>query len=424
MNVVLIVVVVLLVLIFIINIDYKMLKPVKRSIDIFKPNIPIKDILENRFDYYKKLSEEEKKIFITRVNDFIISKKFVGASKFEVTIEMKVLISAAATQITFGLNEMLFTMFNTIIVHEDIYYNRFTRKYHKGDVNTKGVISLSWKHFQEGYNLSYDKVNLGIHEMAHVLFLNRKKILYHQKYSKHFFDKFIIVFQKAFLELKNSESNLIREYGKTSLAEFFPSITEMFFEAPHEFKNTMPELYLQLCIFLNQDPVLGHYSKINIKDYFNKPNIPKIDKLSKDQLIFAPKTNFFKKIINEILLFIGIFILGSLFFLTNEEFIMIPIVFAVLLIITGGKLFFYKYIMFYDIRLFNEYLVIQLTNFYSDSRLYVNYENIFSITNCREGYEVKYLEYDKINYFIFDISLKDNDLITLKSELLKKNIRF
>lgn len=423
MLLILIVVVTLVGIVILINIDY-LSKPIKRNISIFKPNVPIKNILENQFDYYKRLSEEEKKIFIARVSDFIKSKKFVGANNFEVTIEMKVLISAAATQITFGLNEMLFTMFNSIIVHENIYYSRFTRKYHKGDVNTKGVISLSWKHFQEGYKYADDKINLGIHEMAHVLFLNRKEILYHQKYSKHFFDKFIVVFQKTFYQLKNSDSNLIRDYGKTNLAEFFSAITEMFFEAPNEFKSSMPELYLQLCIFLNQDTVLGHYREINIKDYFNKPNIPKIEKLSTNELIFAPKTNFYLKIVRKSMLFLGIFMLTSLFSAINGAFIMIPIVFAILLIITVGKLFFYKYLTFYDIRLFNEYLVIQLTNFFSDRRLYVNYENIFSITYCQEGYEVKYLENDKINYFTFDIALSDEDRYKLSNELLKKNIRF
>lgn len=418
----LIVVFVLIVIVIIINID-NFSSPAKRIISITSKNISIKNILENQFDYYKKLTEGEKVIFITRVSDFINSKKFLGQSSFSITLEMKVLISAAATQITFGLNEKLFEMFHTIIIHEDIYLNRFTRKYHKGDVNTKGVISLSWKHFVEGYKCSDDKINLGIHEMAHVLFLNRKEILNHQKYAKHFFDKFLIIAQKTFNQLRNSQSNLIRDYGKTNFAEFFSAIIEMFFETPNEFKKNMPDLYLQLCIFLNQDPLLGHYSEINIQDYYNKPNIPKIEKINSNELIFAPKTDFFLKLVKESMLYVGFFLIGCLFFSLNNILIMIPLSFVVLIFIILVKLFFYKYIIFYELRVFNEYLVIQLTNFFSDSRLYVNYENIFSITMSNEGYEVKYLEKDKINYFTFNISLSDDDMSRLRYEFLKRNIR-
>ncbi|MCB9336447.1 MAG: zinc-dependent peptidase, partial [Flavobacteriales bacterium] len=44
-------------------------------------------------------------------------------------------------------------------------------------------------------------------------------------------------------------------YAATNMEEFFAVSVEHFFEAPDEFKVSLPDLYTQLSIMLNLDPL-------------------------------------------------------------------------------------------------------------------------------------------------------------------------
>ena len=82
---------------------------------------------------------------------------------------MKALIAGSAIQLTFGYPDVDFGHFWRILIYPDNYYSTITHRYHKGEVNIKGIIVLSWKSFKEGFADSTDGRNLGFHEMAHAL---------------------------------------------------------------------------------------------------------------------------------------------------------------------------------------------------------------------------------------------------------------
>ena len=214
----------------------------------------IKQILEDNFIYYKKLPDNLKAEFILRVLQFMKHRNWVSSNAPRLSLHKKTLISASAIQLTFGLDNVRFARFKTILVHEDAYYNRLTRRYHRGEVNQAGLIILSWKYFEQGYADHTDKVNLGLHEMAHALDLDLF-LTQGRRYNVHrLMDKFRQSAFEEIVKMRNGNSNFLRNYGSTNTKEFFSVAVEHFFEAPETFRSKLPELYLELCQLLNQDP--------------------------------------------------------------------------------------------------------------------------------------------------------------------------
>ncbi|NJK87403.1 MAG: zinc-dependent peptidase [Bacteroidales bacterium] len=178
-----------------------------------------RSFLEKYFSYYSKLNPEEKRLFIKRVNFFIINKKFSGREGFKITPEVKLLISATAIQVTFGLKHYLLPRFPVIFVYPDVYLNKITGNYHKGEVNEHGLIVISWKYFLQGYKDVTDKLNVGIHEIAHALFLT---IVRTDVHDLHLDEYLRSVVQLPAHELERIRSNhLFRNYAENNKYEFF-----------------------------------------------------------------------------------------------------------------------------------------------------------------------------------------------------------
>lgn len=229
------------------------------------------------FYYYRNLSDQHKKLFIKRVLGFIRSTRIIGKDGFQVTYEVKLLIAASAVQLTFGLQRFILPKFRTFIIYEDIYYNRVTDQYHKGEVNPQGVTVISWRHFIEGYAHPTDKVNVGLHEMAHAFLLNTMYTDLHDPKLDEFLVKVIHLSKAEIHKIKTSGTHFFRDYAKENIHEFFAVAVEHFFEAPDEFKKEMPELYKYLARLLNQDPANNLYRGIKYQDFTDpckKNNVP------------------------------------------------------------------------------------------------------------------------------------------------------
>lgn len=210
------------------------------------------------FSFYNALGPKEQKLFEKRVQKFIDLKKFIPRGGIgEITPEMKAMIAGSAIQLTFGYPDVYFRYFWRILVYPDNYYSTITRKYHKGEVNVKGLIVLSWKSFKEGFMDSSDGRNLGLHEMAHALRLIN--IVQNEEYD--FYDRSVMEeFEKEAhnetIKIMNSPEgiSLFRSYSATNLDEFFSVAVECFFERSVEFRNYNQNLYSLLTKILKIDP--------------------------------------------------------------------------------------------------------------------------------------------------------------------------
>lgn len=215
------------------------------------------NILAMHFGYYAKLSAGEKQRFVTRVMDFIARKKFEPRENADLSAgldNIKVLIAAAAVQLTFGLDKYELGHFAHIFIYPTAYYNNMTKHWHKGETNVMGAIVFSWKDLMAGNENPDDGINLGLHEMAHALLLGRRIDSKGDEFFKAYFDKWWAVSNSEFLKLEDHQKSMFRDYGGTNPQEFFAVCVECFFEIPGKFKEEHPEIYRQTCILLNQDP--------------------------------------------------------------------------------------------------------------------------------------------------------------------------
>lgn len=217
-----------------------------------------KVILENYCAYYKLLSPKDRIEFERRLKHFMYSKRFIPRNGIErITDEMRVLISASAIQLTFGLPEIYFANFDKILVYPDQYYSHINKQYHLGEVNPRaGIIVLSWKAFVHGYGDLRDSYNVGIHEMAHAIhFENRIKNEEYDFLNHEALRSLEKITVRETMQIKMGNPHLLRSYAGTNHYEFFAVSLEYFFEQPDQMHLQLPDLYKTLKLLLNQDPL-------------------------------------------------------------------------------------------------------------------------------------------------------------------------
>ena len=212
-------------------------------------------ILLKRLGYFRDLPGDKKEIFLHRLRNFIADKTFKIHSD-KGFIEMPVLISAAAIQLTFGLKRYLLPYFQYI----HVYPQEFMRTQPvlcllEGNVSGHRI-NLSWKHFLEGYSEPGNGQNVGLHELAHALYY--QNFIVEENVDGGFrdqYDEYIAGSNKVYEAERSSEGGLYTKYGETNTQEFWAESIELFFEKPAAMNSSYPELYDSLKKVLNQDPL-------------------------------------------------------------------------------------------------------------------------------------------------------------------------
>ena len=213
-----------------------------------------KQILQDQFLFYNKLSNRKKRFFEHRVATFIKNKTFLGRDGISVDGNVEILIAATAVMLTFGFRDYLIGAVSTIIVYPGTFFSQIKQEYHKGEFNPfLSAMVLSWKDFKEGYSIDNDNLNLGIHEFAHAIHFN----------SKTETDISSVIFRESInelLHLLSNDKNLrdalvnshyLRSYAYTNPFEFMAVIIENFIETPHFFKSQFPQIYAKVKQMLN-----------------------------------------------------------------------------------------------------------------------------------------------------------------------------
>ncbi len=210
-------------------------------------------ILEQDFVFYNKLSEKLKKQFQHRVATFVADKKFVGRQELVVTERMKILIAAVGCMLSFGRKNYEYSLIDFILIYPEEFYSAVNEKYHKGEFNPRGrALVLSWKDFEDGYEITDDNINLGIHEFMHAMQLEamQSKDIDADRFGKQFQN---ILLQLTEQEVKDKldETRYFRAYAFTNQYEFMAVLAEYFIESPSDFKAHFPKLYSHTQKLLN-----------------------------------------------------------------------------------------------------------------------------------------------------------------------------
>ena len=168
---------------------------------------------------------------------------------------IKVLVSAAAVQITFGLKNYLLAYFTDVYIIQRNYHYGLNTMPFEGHVSSNGIY-LSWENFDKEFRDYSDGINVGLHEMAHALaYVNFSAEFGRDEAFRKRFREFSTVGRAIFSRMKQGTTNILGSYAATSYDEFWAGCVENFFERPQASKTELPELYNELAFLLNQDPL-------------------------------------------------------------------------------------------------------------------------------------------------------------------------
>jgi Mlc titration factor MtfA (ptsG expression regulator) len=169
---------------------------------------------------------------------------------------MKIIISSAFVQITFGLKIDTLDKFNDIFVTQRPYSYKNNTAIFDGDVNLyKKNVNMSWPAIERGFEIPDDALNLSIHEFGHCLiFENSSRSYLSRIFKESDLDNWKKHAEAKFQKIKSKDNKVLRDYAGTNLIELFSVSLETFFEQPEYFENNEPKLYLSMTKLLKQDP--------------------------------------------------------------------------------------------------------------------------------------------------------------------------
>ena len=216
-------------------------------------------ILRQKFQFYQQLNNRQKIYFHHRIASFTKKYQFIPRQDFVLTKEIETLIAATFIMLTFGMRRYLIDSFDKIIIYPGQYLSTQSQQYYKGEFNPRmKAVVFSWQDFKEGYEISNDNLNLGIHEFSHVIHYHSMQ---HQDASSLTFKKYYTQLSKEVNHKPNKqmliESTYFRIYAYTNRYEFISVIIEHYFETPLEFQTKFPKLFQNVSRMLNHLPAGG-----------------------------------------------------------------------------------------------------------------------------------------------------------------------
>ena len=216
-------------------------------------------ILKTRVAFYNTLSPEEQERFKLEIAIFLDEKRITGI-KTELDDTTRVLVAASAVIPIFGFPEWEYDGLGEILIYPSSFDDeyQFTKGRNiLGVVHSRGPLSnvmiLSKPDLHDGYTHATDKLNVGIHEFAHILdradgAVDGIPATLDRSLAKPWLD---LVHEKM-REIAQGRSD-IRPYALKNEQEFFAVVSEYFFENPQKLRAEHPRLYAMLEKIFNQD---------------------------------------------------------------------------------------------------------------------------------------------------------------------------
>lgn len=387
--------------------DYNSAEPVRKD--------DLEYTLKKFVPYYNLLSVQHKRLFIMRTQMFLNYHSFEGRDGLMITEEMRVRIAATAVQLTFGLKEYLLRHFVTIVVYPDVYVSPSTGDWHKGETNIRGSIVLSWKHFVEGFETTEDKLNLGLHELAHALDLGRL-VKDADPFFFRYFLKWSAVANETYLEVGASDYHFLRSYAGTNMREFFAVSVEHFFEDPAGFSNELPLLYQHLCVLLHQDPLrIAAGDHLQVKMPSNQPPVD-----LKDSDILFESSPPAKSAVSSFLLPVVMMFIFIFIFRDDEKLQLVIGMFLVLIV--GGSIDYLR--RSNTVVLYPEYLMVK-SRITGKVKMVIALENLISIEFSRgsnRDFRMTFAEGREIFSYEFLSTFDWDEYDLLKEQLQNRNV--
>ena len=220
---------------------------------------PWRDVMNRRVPFYSGLDEAGKQRFEDDVRIFVAEQRIYGPRGATVEDRIKVLVGASAAILTHGLPDWEWPGLRDIV----IYRTSFDEDYQVGGdnpilgmVHAQGPIVFSAKDLRHGFGKPRDGLNVGLHELAHVMdFADGRADGVPAGLTWVGTAPWIQLVAERLGELQQgADSGALRDYAGVNEAELFAVAVEVFFERPRSLKKKDPELYEMLQRFFHQDP--------------------------------------------------------------------------------------------------------------------------------------------------------------------------
>lgn len=214
----------------------------------------VKSILQKYFSYFRELDQLSQATFLRRAEIFIHTKQFHERGELpEVTLEMKTLVAAYAIQVSFGLGDISYDHFETVLIYPEEFYSNHSNTHKKAEAHPDGIIVFSWKDLAFANLFPGQAINYGLNTFARALgieYVEAKADVFDPYYLRDWVSKADAEFERL-----KSENLTFYNYGVISQREdFFPACTDYFFEKPEALKKEFPDLYITLTALLQQYP--------------------------------------------------------------------------------------------------------------------------------------------------------------------------
>jgi len=235
-------------------------------------------ILNQEVSFYNSLSQEEKKRFEFKVQEFLLNCRITGIETSVDTTD-KILVASSAVIPIFEFNDWKYSNIHEVLLYPSMFNQEYDTLGSDRDIlgmvgngYMEGKMILSKPALKYGFKNESDKKNTAIHEFVHLIDMTDGSIdgipslLLEKQYSIPWID----LINKKIDEIYDGESD-INPYGGTNRAEFFSVVSEYFFERPKLLERNHPELYDLLKRVFKQDMSSRKLSKNIVKIGRNSP---------------------------------------------------------------------------------------------------------------------------------------------------------
>jgi len=203
-------------------------------------------------------------------------KKFIGVQGLNLTAAMKLVIASQACVPILRLGINYYSGFTQVSVYPGAFWIERDERDAAGVVHhverllsgeswSHGPLLISWEDVLNDNLHDHSGHNVVIHEFAHTIdMLNQFAIGVPPISSTMDADEWQAVFSKAYKllndRIQHHHKPCISAYAGTSPAEFFAVASEYFFTAPEELALHCHEVYKELALFYQQNPLLQRAS--------------------------------------------------------------------------------------------------------------------------------------------------------------------
>lgn len=215
--------------------------------------VSFKEMLGREVPFYQELTEEKKRIFEQRVQQFLTSVKITGVKTAVEDID-RVLIAASAIIPIFNFEGWQYINLKEILLYPDAFDHDFKQEgagrnilgmVGSGAMNN--VMILSQFELRQAFTNKTGKSNTAIHEFVHLVDKTDGSIdgIPELILQKQYILPWLKRMEYEIEMIRNNESD-IDDYAGTNESEFFAVVSEYFFERPGLLEKKHPELYALL----------------------------------------------------------------------------------------------------------------------------------------------------------------------------------